>query len=47
MFRIGLVDGKGKLGKAPPRLTGGEEAFDYDPVDRAALQIAMVHRKRR
>ena len=44
------VGGKGKLGKAPPILTGGAEAFDYDPddpVDRAALQIAMAHQKRR
>jgi hypothetical protein len=50
MFRIGPVGGKGKLGKVPPRLTGGAEAFDYDPddpVDRAALRIAMAHQKRR
>ncbi|CAE6810385.1 hypothetical protein R69658_05372 [Paraburkholderia aspalathi] len=45
MFRIGSVSGKGKRGKALPMLTGGEEWFDYDPVDRAALRIAVVHHK--
>ncbi|WP_153135192.1 hypothetical protein [Paraburkholderia agricolaris] len=49
MFRIGPIGGKGKFG-TPPVLTGGAEGFDYDPddpVDRAAWQAAMAHRKRR
>jgi hypothetical protein len=50
MFRIGQVGGKGKRCRPPPKLTGGAEGFDYDPddpVDRAALQIATAHQKRR
>ncbi|MGQ7939059.1 hypothetical protein [Paraburkholderia sp. D1E] len=50
MFRIGPVGGKGKRGRAPARLTGGAEGFDFDPddpVDRAAWRIAMAHQKRR
>ncbi|RKE35313.1 hypothetical protein B0G76_1377 [Paraburkholderia sp. BL23I1N1] len=50
LFRIGPVGGKGKPGRAPPRLTGGAEGFDYDPddpADRAAMMIARRHQKRR
>jgi hypothetical protein len=50
MFRIGPIGGKGKFGKAPPVLTGGAEAFDYDPddpADSSALLIARAHQKRR